>query len=313
MAAKDSFLATIAILESCLGGASLVDGPPNATVQNAQARFLRQGLAVLVFSAMEAFVRERTAEVLVSFKRRVVAFSDLPEQLQKAITIGALDGIRFRLKLQPAAAKVLWLSNAVKPIANASSDISRLSEYSFGYSASNLTEDDVEEVLKAFGVEAPWQQITSLVSRCGITVIDCKGKFVSIKERRHDAAHALTANVLHPDLVDSIRAAKAICMAFDLLVSNSCGLFNRQIGPGVAARSKMKHSDLKLVFMAPTGVPDEYKFVREPQPGSAPGSCIRKIVGMNAASDFGVRHARLNNRHVIVHDSTGNAINWISH
>ena len=57
-------LATLAVLTDCLNDAALIDIAPTAVAHNARARMLRQGLAVLVFSTVETFIRERTGEVL---------------------------------------------------------------------------------------------------------------------------------------------------------------------------------------------------------------------------------------------------------
>ncbi|MBO9689985.1 MAG: hypothetical protein J7598_25570 [Mitsuaria chitosanitabida] len=313
MTARISLQATLSILENCLGAPSLVDGPPNATAHNAQARFLRQGLAVLVFSAMESFIRERAAEVLLTFNHKSLSFNDLSPALQKATTIGALEGVRFRLRLQPAISRINWLSTAIAPIASAPNDISNLSKHSFGHAASNLDEEDVDNILRAFGLDAPWHQMNQTTSRCGITVMDCKTEFIAIKERRHDAAHALTANVLHPDLVASVRSARAICLAFDLLLSNARNLFNAGSGPGLSGRPKMTHSSLNLVFMKATGVADEFQFRKEPaSPTAQPPKVIRRIKGVATALQFAERHVRRNPRHVVVQEASGTASDWVT-
>ena len=110
MSARESLLSTLAVLKDCLNDAALlVDMAPHNVAHNARARMLRQGLAVLVFSTVETFVRERTSEVLRSFTNPSLAFADLSPALQKATTLGALEGVRFRLKFQPPSQKILWL------------------------------------------------------------------------------------------------------------------------------------------------------------------------------------------------------------
>ena len=242
MSAKDSLLATLGVLQDCLSDQSLVDKAPTDIAHNLRASMLRQGLAVLTFSTVESFIRERTGEILQTFSNKL-NFSDLSTALQKASTLGALEGVRFRLRLQPARDKIAWLVAALAPIAKATQDVTKLSDHSFGHAASNLDEDDVRDILKAFGVDAPWVQMTSLAKRLGVAILDCESEFEAIKNRRHASAHALTAQVLHSDLANSVRSALAICLAFDLLLSCARGLFNLKLGPGQDGRAQMSHLD----------------------------------------------------------------------
>lgn len=312
MSAKDSLLATLNVLRDCLKDAALIDTA--VTVEhNLRAAMLRQGLAVLVFATMESFIRERTGELLKSFTNPQLAFSDLLPALQRATTIGALEGIRFRLKLQRAQDKINWLVGALAPVATATSNLAQLSTYSFGQAASNLVEDDVSDILKAFGVQSPWVQITELSSRLGVATLDCQSEFIKIKERRHDSAHALTANVLHPDLEGSLRSALAICIGFDLLLSHAQRLINFKLGPNQNNRPAMKHTDVQLVFVAPKlGSTNRFVVRKEQLPPPAPilKRAIRIFPSLSNAVAFGRGYAGSRKLQLVVLDNASTPMDW---
>lgn len=313
MSARDSLLATLAVLKDCLNDAALVDKAPTDFAHNARARMLRQGLAVLVFSTVESFIRERTAEVLRSFTNRSLSFADLSPALQKATTIDALEGVRFRLKLQPVADKIAWLVANLAPISGATKNVRALSDHSFGYSTSNIDEGGVQKILNAFGVDSAWDQVTSLTSRLGVAILDAKAEFESIKKRRHSSAHALTAQVYYTDLQNSVRSALAICLAFDLLLSHSGKLFNVKAGPGHNNRPKLTHADIGIVFIAPTAGAINFVVKNEQLPPPAPAlrrKTVKTFPTEAAAAAYGERYAARKKRQLVILDATSIPAKW---
>lgn len=272
-----------------------------------------QGLAVLVFSTVETFVRERTGELLQSFTNPSLGFSDLSPALQRATTVGALEGVRFRLKLQPAVDRVTWLVAKLAPIAGATTNVRNLSDHSFGYSASTIDEEDVREILKSFGVESPWKQLTSLTSRIGIAILDAEAEFDAIRKRRHSSAHALTEKVLYADLLNSVRSSLGICIAFDLLISHARGLFNRRAGPGYSGRPLLRHTDVELVFVGPRPGTTTFAVRNEQLPPPA-AALVRPTVRIfpteSAASTYGERYAASRTRQMVVLDGTSLPVKW---
>jgi hypothetical protein len=282
-------------------------------VHNLRANILRQGLAVLTFSAIESFIRDRVSEVLCSFTNGSLRFSDLSADLQKACTISALDGVRFRLKFQDKQDKITWLMSALAPVANAGSNVSNLSGYSFGQAASNLIEDDIRDILQAFGVESPWTEMSKLTTRIGIALLDCKSEFTTIKERRHSSAHSILGNVPSSDLSNSIRSALAIAVAFDILLSNARSLINQGIGPNAGGRSKMTSKDVRLVFVEPRTRTANFEVRREqlPPPAAAMHRPTLRLFGDEAAaSSYGTDYIRRNSGNLVVLGATRTPTNW---
>ena len=313
MAAKDSLLETLCTLRDCLGDPALVDRAPADVFHNLRAAMLRQGLAVLTFSAVESFIRERTGEVLQTFDNARVTFSDLSSALQKAVTLGALEGVRFRLKLQPQQDKINWLVASLTPIARATTDVSQLSEHSFAHASSNLDEDAVKDILRAFGIEDPWQQITQLTSRLGVALLDSKSEFAAIKERRHASAHSRATQVPHADLLASAKASLAICIAFDLLLSHSRGLHNLGQWPGVAGRSPLAAASIALVFVAPRAGTRSFVLRREQLPPPAPvlaRPTVRVFSDESAAISYGTTYAQARRSQLVIVDQTSTPSDW---
>ncbi|MGE8567156.1 MAG: hypothetical protein ACN6PV_11850 [Achromobacter sp.] len=313
MSAKESLLATLGVLGDCLKDGALID--KNLTDHDLRASMLRQGLAVLAFATMESFIRERTGELLRSFSNPLLTFTDLLPALQRATTLGALEGIRFRLKLRPVQERVNWLVGALAPVASATSNLAQLSTHSFGQAASNLIEDDIQEILKAFGVKDPWKQITELSRRLGVGTLDSRSEFIAIKERRHDSAHALSANVLHPDLEGSLRSVLAICIGFDLLISHAHGLTNLKLGPSTGNRPLMAHTDVKLLFVTQQPGPAKRFAVRKeqlPPPAPTLNKSLRILPDVSSAITFARSYASARRIQVVVLDGISAPRDWIN-
>lgn len=315
MSARDALLATLGILKDCLNDQALIDKAPSEVAHNKRAAMLRQGLAVLTFSAVETFIRERTAEVLGSLTNTRLTFSDLSPALQKATTMGAMEGVRFRLKLQPSADKVSWLVSNLAPIAAATTNIRGLSGHSFGYSASNLSEDDVRDILKAFGVEAPWNEMTLLTRRIGWALLSCESEFEAIKTRRHASAHALTSQVPYVDLLNSLSSSLAICLAFDLLLSHCVAQHNRKRVPGVGGVPRVLQSGIKLVFVTPHVRPNSFALRREQAPPPSPvlrRPTVRVFDSELDAVTFGASYIVSRYSQLVALDSTSTPTKWFT-
>lgn len=191
--ARTSLFLRLATLRDCLTEAVLVDGLLADQRKNSVAAMYRNGLAVLAFAIMEAYIRDRAAEILASFNN-TVQFGDLSEQLQIATTLGALKAVLFRAGAQEKVDQVNWALLRLPAIANAATHVTSLSPYSFGQSKSNVSAQDVSDILSAFGIEGGWGAVSAIAKRVGIGgVADYCQSYKSIAERRHMAAHDISA------------------------------------------------------------------------------------------------------------------------
>lgn len=215
------------MLEACMNNAIVLDGAPAELQKNKMAAMFRNGLAVLAFSIAEAFVRDRTAEVLKGLSNISVRFSDLSEKLQMAATINALKAIIFRASLREKTDQISWALGQLPIISASVGNPSTLSAYSFAQSKSNISHEDISDILGAFGVEGGWTAISHTAKRIGLGGIpDYSTAFKDLAKRRHAAAHDATTNIPINDLKESAVAITAICCSFDLLLSHALSTHN---------------------------------------------------------------------------------------
>lgn len=249
--ARSNFESRIATLRDCLNDPAVADGPPSDIQKNAIASMLRNGLAVLAFAIVEDFIRDRTAEVLRGFSSTTVNFDDLSDELQNAVTISALGGILFRAKYQDKENKIPWVLGQIPPIANAATNITNLSQYSFGQSTSNIGDDEPAKILSAFGIAGGWTSIGATAKRIGLGgALDYAQAFKDLAKRRHSAAHNIAAKIPLNDLLNSLKTILGISCSFDLLLSKALAMHNSGIIPD-KKKSPVSEKNLVLKFVSP--------------------------------------------------------------
>lgn len=254
--ARSDLQTRLSIIRKALAEGALSDGAPAAYEKNAIAAVLRNGVSVLIFATLEAFVRSRTAEVLRGFSGTAVGFNDLSDRLQQAVTLSALRGVLFRSGSEDKASQVAWTLAALPSIANASTNITQLSEYSFGHTSSNVGKDEVGKILSAFGIEGGWAEVSAVAKAVGLGgIAEYSQSFVDIADRRHSAAHDVTTTVPLNDLVESLKIVVAIACGFDLLLSHSLSKHNLREFPTKAAPIKAAHLKYRFIAPHPTQAP----------------------------------------------------------
>lgn len=313
--ARQDFLVRLDTLAACLNEANLSDGPPTERLRNQVAGMMRQGLAVLAFAAFEAFIRERTAECLRNFDRNFVAFADLSDAIQDAVTIGATRGLLFRFKFEDPANRLTWALGQLKAIAASDTSLTSFSELSFGSDKANLDEDDIPQILKSFGVDKPWPNVTDVAKRAGIGgLLDAKAQFIKIKQTRHSSAHEVTSTVPHGDLTSSIQTIRGLGVGFDMLLSHAVSIHNLGRIPGKPPEPKIDNSNIKLLFVAELSAPSNNFEVYRVQPATqtSPASkiLVRTLPSKFEALAFAVEEGLINHEQVIDVGAGGLAFDW---
>lgn len=247
--ARQDLLFRLDTLAACLNEKNLSDGAPSEYVRNQIAGLMRQGLAVLAFTALESFIRMRTAEALRSFDPAVVSFSNLSEAIQDAATLGAARGLLFRIKFEDPANQLAWALTQLKAVAASDTSL-ELSHLAFGNGTANLDEEDIPKILKAFGIDKPWINITGVAKNAGFGgLLDARQQFIEIKKRRHSSAHEITSSVPHGDLSNSLQSIRGIAVGFDLLLSHAVSLHNVGRFPGKVPEPKVEATHIKFLFI----------------------------------------------------------------
>jgi hypothetical protein len=208
-----------ALILAATNGAAADD--PLDSEKDLAAKFLRNGLAVLSFSTIEAFIRERTNEVLAAIDPSTINFTELPDGIQTAATLGALKALNFRAHIEDRNNQSQFVISHSKKIASLGASNFTLSDLSFGHEKSNLSAEDVKKILEAFRIENPWAKIKMVAGTVGFGgAMSYEEEFQNISARRHTAAHTLTAQVTQTDLSNAASSILAIAISFDLIISD---------------------------------------------------------------------------------------------
>lgn len=221
--ARDLFLERIKALKM----SSSIDAVQNKSLtehaHNNVAKMLRNGLAVVGFAALEDFVKSRVSEVLKEIGPTGVKFEDLPDKIRIATTYGALSALSYQLTLQADSDRISYIQEQASKLASTASSAYDLTPYAFVYSQPNLKVDSIKDILKSFGINDPWGQMTQISSRLGLAALPLAETFKGAAIRRHKAAHVAHADTPQTDLAQFVKEALAIAISFDSLISHALG------------------------------------------------------------------------------------------
>jgi len=197
----------------------LVEKMPTDHEHNLRASILRNGIAVIGFSILEHFIRERTGEILQAFGRVRVPFDELPSRLQSIATIGAIRGVSFRQKFHDDPTGFTQAEASV--IASSLGTRYQISKYSVGWDNSNLSIKDVDTIFSAFGIDGGWTIVDAIAKRLDLSIPSAKESFKNAADRRHNAAHNV-ATVIQPSHLEAYdREAYAIAVGFDMVMTKA--------------------------------------------------------------------------------------------
>jgi hypothetical protein len=249
--ARASFLQRFATFATTLKEKYVQDGALHEREKNAKARLIRNGLAVVGFSFLEDFLRERTAEILTYLAASGVSFNLLPEKVKNGTTFGLLKALASRVQFEyDDAARIAFAQAHAGYIASTGGAPFQLSPLSFGFKNSNIGADEVADIVRAFRINAPWQTFGTLAQRVGLGALPLEDAFTNASKRRHKAAHEAGSTTPHNDLENYVGEATAIAFGFDALLSAAAVKIKRR-DPKFAA-GQFSLSDLPLVVLSRT-------------------------------------------------------------
>ncbi|MER5739789.1 hypothetical protein ACH4Q7_08650 [Streptomyces roseolus] len=243
LSSRESFLRRIETIEGASTDPFLIDRVLTDTAHNDRARLLRNGLMVVAFTSLEDFIRARTGDLLDAVSRTVVHFSELPEILRTAATMGAMKAARARAEMAKNAGQdpAALLQEAALHVASTAGGALQLSRYSLGYSGSNVSSNEISQILTALHARDAWNEITLIASRCGAGSMPLKAAYDQAMQLRHAAAHRPDANTQPRDLQGFCSQAIAIALGFDIIASRASRLL-KEGNPEILA-GKVKISD----------------------------------------------------------------------
>jgi len=164
MTAKDELLNRLEYLSSAKDLSVLIDNGIVASNHNGVANLLRKGLGIVAFNILEDFIKKRTAEALATISSSGISFAMLMPAMQEAAILDALSALTFRARIEKKDGgdwRTLIQDEASKIYSTKNPTFS-ISPLSFASSNSNVTAQDVTDILAAFGVKGGWAKMKSV-------------------------------------------------------------------------------------------------------------------------------------------------------
>jgi len=226
--ARDDFLASLdAIREAASYSALLHSAPaPGTNIDATRAALLRRGLMVVAFVSLEAFLKDRFAELLELLSGTSMRFVDLPPALQQATTRGVLEATVVQARMSDSTdgslLDVLQDAGAAVGCTALGPGNIRLHRFAFGHASSNLKADDIKDALAALNVKDPWDEIRVVADRAGLGALPLLGPYQEAYRRRNRAAHRADAAVAVTDLQTFVNQALGVGLGFDVVASRAC-------------------------------------------------------------------------------------------
>lgn len=304
--AQQNFLATINHLGLAFNNPTLIDAPPPNINHNSVAKILRNGMAVVGFVTLEDYIKKRTSEILELVSNSGRNFSDLPIKIQFSTTNNLIKSFPHLLKHQATKNdKISFITNEASKLASTANTPFDFSEFTFGYNKSNVSKEDISEILNSFYIHDCWNQMSQISSRIGLTGQSLEISYSNATTRRHSAAHDLNANTPINDLTQFLNEAIGFAISFDALLmkayknilNNNAGYLNGKI---VVEGNDVKLSTVKLIG-------PKWKYKKESNTIATRSNSQKQDV-LNFASNS----ASLNNETLIIFDNNNKIEKWIS-
>ena len=204
---------------------------------------------VMVFCALESFIRDRAVEVLAHFDRASVPYGKLPEPIRYASVVNTFDGLINATRYWSRADRIAEFERIV-PFVNAGlvGGGYRFSEYAFGRDKSNLGHEDIKALALALGVVDPWVRIRWTAGRLGALLTNNADiEYKTLAANRHKSAHVAGYVIDHPTVSSAVPVSIGIAIGFDICASVAVRRLN---GFGVIpGQPVVNDSDIKLRFV----------------------------------------------------------------
>lgn len=218
--AREQFMGRIDAIRTILANPISTDSVP-VPVPNSAAVTTRNGCMVMLFCALEAFVRGRSLECAGNLNQATVPYTHLPAALKYASLVSTFEGLVHQTKYWPETDKISEFERAA--IAAASGALGspyRFTDYSFAKDKSNVSVDDLRDIAKSFHVDNFWNSCVGIWAKVGVAFPgNAPELFKQLSRERHKAAHVAVHNVPHAVLSNYIPQAVAIALAYDVLIS----------------------------------------------------------------------------------------------
>lgn len=308
MQAKTDLFIRLEYLDATINKPFLIDNGIGMNEHNGVAGLLRRGVGIVAFNILEDFIKTRTSEALESLSNSGIEFSKLPDFLQEAAIKNVLNALVFKssiVKKNGEDWKSLIQDETLK-INSTKNTVFTISNYSLVSSGSNITNAEVSDVIKAFGISGGWTKIGSVASNIGSGIPDLGQVFNNASSRRHSAAHNATFQYDHLWLGEIKNDILSISAAFDILINARI----RQICNDRSIVVCNHNIDQALNYRFLKQVANSNNYREETTLIS--GRAIKIWDNLNSAINSLRPKLNIRNEFLIIHNNLGKIDNWYS-
>lgn len=308
MQAKMDLFTRLEYLDATINKPFLIDNGIGINEHNGVAGLLRRGVGIVAFNILEDFIKTRTSEALEDLSNSGIEFSKLPEFLQEASIKNVLNALVFKssiVKKNGEDWKSLIQDETLK-IYSTKNTIFTISNYSLVSSGSNITNAEVSDVIKAFGINGGWNKMGSVASNIGSGIPDLGQIFNNASARRHSAAHNATFQYDHLWLREIKNDILSISASFDILINARI----RQICNNRSIPVCNHDIDQALNYRFLKQVNNSNNYREEVTLISS--RAIKVWNDLNSATNSLRPKLNPRNEFLIVHNNLGKIVNWYS-
>lgn len=249
--ARTQFLEQLRHVGGATQDASLIQVAPANVEHNERARILRNGLCVVGFVQLEAFLKRRAGEVVSALDSSRVSFAALPEALRKRALLESTGAVYEQAERMRRSGDdyLTWIQNELVAVASSVGTAYRISRLLFGHSQSNVNAEEISGLLNCLGVKDPWGSMERIGGRVGLGAPGLKECFQDAVRRRHSAAHDPAAMITTTDLTAFAREALAVAIGFDILLTIAMGRMQSGDAALLAGDKVVDDTSVRLRFI----------------------------------------------------------------
>ncbi|MEV4121764.1 hypothetical protein [Micromonospora sp. NPDC049645] len=315
MDARERLIKSLNALITHLDSGGIQDTALPGTPAAEAIRLLKNGLSVSAFACFEHFIRGRISELLrlVSTADDRPPFDQLPKGLQIAATKGVVEAVRFRLSQRGEGLDtpdiVALAQSHADAIASSRSNSYSFSDWTFGWSTSNVGAGTLRDFLAAVDAVQLYDQIGDTLREVGFDFAAAglaNGsvlKLGRIAAWRHEAAHDSTISVDAALLRTRVIAYISVAFAFDLLASLAVAVLINGFASGASASAS--RSGISVNFLGPSG--DKYQLQ------DRSGGDLGNFYGIAHCQDHLGKRSLPSVGAVVMRSSQGHIVDWFFH
>jgi len=231
MSAKTELFTRLEYLDEAINNPALINQGIAMSPHNGSANLLRKGLGIVAFNILEDFIKNKTQETLDNISNSGISFDKLSEKLQLASTLGALNALHFRVKMEKSNNgnwQQLIHEESLK-IYSTSLGTFELSKFSLLSSGSNVTPKEVVDTISAFGIPGGWNKLKNVSDAINGGVLSLNDSYKNASTRRHKSAHTANFTYEYSWLQAIKKEILSISASFDILLSARIRQINNNI------------------------------------------------------------------------------------